>query len=84
VSRGAAGRAASFTAQAARRQARIEDLEFLLETGEAPARAALRAGWPSLAAAEVALRREQHPAWTVIARVLRDQRSHRTQKDTAA
>ena len=44
------------TARAARTDARIEDLEFLLDNGEDPARAVARVDW-SLAAAERALMR---------------------------
>jgi hypothetical protein len=59
--RGEAGRASAIEAQRARKAARIEDFEFLLDNGEEPVKAAKRAGWPSLAAAERALRRDGHP-----------------------
>jgi hypothetical protein len=83
VRRGEAGVAAAICAQAARRQARFEDLDFLLENGEDLLRAVIRAGWPSLAAAEAALRRAHHPAWGRISRELKKQRT-RTRKDHAA
>ena len=50
------GLLAHTTARAARTDARIEDLAFLLDNGEDPARAVARVGW-SLAAAERALMR---------------------------
>lgn len=81
MSVGEAGRAASLSAMAARKQARFEDLDFLLENGENLQRAVIRAGWPTLAAAEAALRREGHHAWGQLSRELKKQR---TRKDHAA
>lgn len=54
----------------ARRQARIEELEFLLDNGVPAAQAAVRAGWPSATAAARALYRARHP----LARVLEKHR----------
>lgn len=72
-------RAAEKTAAAfaARRAARIEDFDWLLEAGEDFETAARRAGWPTLAAAEIALRRAHHPRAAEAARLLRRQREHK-------
>lgn len=59
-----------------RRAARFEDFEFLTEQGIDPVAAALRAGWPSLAAAEIAFRRARHPRWIELARAYKHQRDH--------
>lgn len=43
--------------QRARTTARIEDMDFLVQSGVEHTEAALRAGWPSIHAAERALQR---------------------------
>jgi hypothetical protein len=42
-------------------EARVEEFDFLTEQGINPVEAAIRAGWPTLDAAEIALRRAGHP-----------------------
>ncbi|NUP75338.1 MAG: hypothetical protein HOQ07_11930 [Sinomonas sp.] len=46
-----------------RREARIEDFDFLVDGGATFSEAAERAGFPSLEAAEIALRRAGNPLW---------------------
>lgn len=56
------GRATLVARCAAEREARFEDLEYLLAACESVPEAVRRAGWPSLRAAESTLRRYHHPA----------------------
>jgi hypothetical protein len=42
-------------------EARVEEFDFLTDQGIDPISAAIRAGWPTLYAAEIALRRLGHP-----------------------
>ncbi|GAB2767328.1 hypothetical protein [Sinomonas soli] len=65
----------------AKRQERIAEFEFLLEGRVATEEAALRAGWPSIEAAEITLRREHHPRAAELARIIR---RHRRQTKRAA
>lgn len=44
-----------------RTKERIDEFEFLLASGVDPESAARRAGWPTLEAAEICLRRTGHP-----------------------
>jgi hypothetical protein len=76
MARAEVGRAVSRRVFAERRAARFEDFDFLTQQGVNPAEAATRAGWPSLQAAEIALRRAHHPAWHELAREVTRIRSH--------
>lgn len=56
---------------------RIEEFDFLTSCGLTAHDAALAAGWPTIQAAEIALRRVQHPyARALTAERARERRAH--------
>ncbi|MEW1813262.1 hypothetical protein AB0284_21475 [Pseudarthrobacter phenanthrenivorans] len=69
----ARGRAIATAARRAERAARIEDYEWLIESGVPAHEAAIRAGWPTVASAARAMYRVGHPAATLLERLSKQQ-----------
>jgi hypothetical protein len=57
--------------------ARVDEFEFLTDQGVPATEAALRAGWPTVEAAEIALRRAGRPCTELMTEVSR--RRHRSE-----